>query len=386
MIMEEYKNIILSTTPNIARYSSNLIRKGLALANDINQSSIYYCEQTNQLLEEAKYLYGLEVYREALTCSEKIIKINQSCAEAWWYKARSLWKEAWTKEKPKDALKAVNRAIILKHDFIEALLTKSAILMDLGEYSEVIIIAKEVIKIKPNEYRALYNQGLAFKILGRIHEADLAFNKALKIKFDSCNVFQQIKDKIENSNLNTEKITEVIDINVKDLGVVSSSVAINSKMIACTGNLCPKDFFECIDMLTVFNFDTNEFVYFHCTGHSEQVVFSPNEQLLAQAIEDNPVRVYNAQTGKLIRTLDCNNISISQNEKGIAFSHNGEILASSDYDGHIFLWNCKNGELLKTLSTPFNTEFKKYDDIYFSLDNKTLIAKDNYGIIDSWQL
>ena len=352
------------------------------IVNEFSSEQEKLDNKTGKLLEEIKELYSLQMYYSVVTCCDKITKLNQICSEAFWYKGRALWKQFDTK----NALRAVNRAILLKYNFTEALLTKSAILIDLGKYVEAIELAEKVAEIKPDEYKAFYNKGLALKALEKTEKANLAFRQAIKINFDSCNAFEHIKNKIKTVTLTKERISKIINTFIKDLNIFSSAIAFSSKTIACTGNLCPEDFFECVEMLIIFNFDTEEFICFHCTNYSEDVTFSPDEKLLAQAVEDNPVRIYNAQTGRLIITLNSLNANISHNEKGIAFSHDGEILASSDYNGHIFLWNCKTGELVKTLSTLFNTKFKKYDYTYFSSDNKTLIAKDNYGIIDSWQL
>ncbi|WP_319421583.1 tetratricopeptide repeat protein [Pleurocapsa sp. FMAR1] len=485
--MEKNKNIILSTSPNIAKYSSNLIKRGFALANDINQYSNYYCEQINQLLEEAEYLYGLEVYRGVLTCSEKMIEINKSCAEAWWYKARSLWKTVdW-----EEALIAVNKSIALKPNFTQALLTKSAILMNLCKYDEAIKETEEVIKIKPDEYRAWYNKGLIYIKSGKEQKANFAFNQALKIKFNSykfqknvnynCSslfelnkikkykdnkgiiedrlinydflatfdttcvsrqsdsmfwkdiksvqidsnqnitierndgitqtwnlkkqkllhsyskkiykaykekIISKLKNKTKLLNIETEHLIKVIED--EDLTFFSLSVAPNSRIIAFVGNLCPNDFYECVDILLVFNLSTGKFIYSRCTPYSEDVAFSPDEKLLAQAVEDKPAHIWNAQTGELIRTLDYSSeypdTIVSENEKGLAFSHDGTILATSDISGNIFLWNINTGKLIQTLSIASSQKFKRYNSISFSQDSKTIVAGDDNGYINVWQL
>jgi len=144
--MKEEKNIVRSVNYGTKKYSSNSIERGLLLAESIKKYSNYY-KQINELLEEAKALYNLKPYHGVLTCSEKVIKINESCAEAYWYKSRALWKMFDSE----DALTTINKAICLKHNFAEALLTKSAILIDLDKYSEAIKAAEEVINIKPDE-------------------------------------------------------------------------------------------------------------------------------------------------------------------------------------------------------------------------------------------
>lgn len=212
----------------------------------------------------------------------------------------------------------------------------------------------------------------------------------MKINFDSHNIFNIIKSKIEISDLNTDEIIQILGDSIENSSIFSSSIAVNSQVIACTGSFCPEDFFESIEMLIMFNFNTEKMICFHCTHYSENVLFSPDEKLLVQAVEDNPVRIYNAQTGELIRTLDHQlyypDILGGQDEKCIAFNHDGNILATSDYHGRIFLWNLETGKLLQILSAFSSKKYKRYDSIYFAIDDTTLVAIDNYGHMDRWEI
>ena len=340
------ENIILSPNLKTTKYSSDLIKRGTVLANKINKYSSFHNTEIKQLLKQAKelleearslkdyhfYSPRSQKYSEILTCSEKIIEIEENCAEAWWYKSMALGHnfvglQGHNFEDLQDALKAVNLAISLKHNFVEALLTKSTILVHLKKYDMAFKTAEEAIDINPDKFKTWCNKGFILKnLLNRIEEADLAFSQAFKIKFRNSNIFYQIKQAIKSPNFCVEEITRIINSSFEDANILSSSIATNSKLIACAGifghdsdyidDWGAGDFYDSIDMLTVFNFDTEKFIFFHCTGYSEDVVFSPDEKLLAQALEDDPVRIYNAQTGELIRTLTHNYSSEYPHYKG----------------------------------------------------------------------
>ena len=243
------ENIILSPNLKTTKYSSDLIKRGTVLANKINKYSSFHnteikqlLKQAKELLEESKLLVGSsydslfrnQKYIEILACSKKAIEIEENCAEAWWYKS---WALHHNYENLQDALKAVNQAISLKHNFVEALLTKSTILVHLNEYDMALKTAEEAIDINPDEFKTWYNKGFILKnLLNRIEEADLAFSQAIEIKFRNSNIFYKIKQAIKSPNFCVEEISEIINSGFnKYVNIISSSIATNSKLIACTG-------------------------------------------------------------------------------------------------------------------------------------------------------
>jgi WD40 repeat protein len=81
------------------------------------------------------------------------------------------------------------------------------------------------------------------------------------------------------------------------------------------------------------------------TGGVMSVAFSPDGKTLASGGEDQTVRMWDVQTGELLRTLQGHVNTVWS----IAFSPIGKILASGSYDGTIKLWDVHAGTNLKTL-------------------------------------
>ncbi|MCC5640422.1 WD40 repeat domain-containing protein [Nostoc sp. CHAB 5844] len=104
-----------------------------------------------------------------------------------------------------------------------------------------------------------------------------------------------------------------------------------------------------------------------------RVAYSPNPVGIILASAGANVKLWNPNTGKLLRTLSVPALSVG-------FSPDGHILASGSYDGSLNLWDVQTGKLIRTL---------KHSDpvigVVFSPDGQTLLSNLDLGsIIRLW--
>ncbi len=84
-------------------------------------------------------------------------------------------------------------------------------------------------------------------------------------------------------------------------------------------------------------------------GHSSLILaidFSPDGTLLASGSNDNTVKIWDAASRELIRTIEAHTAPV----RGVAFSPDGKTLATGDENGDIKFWNPQTGVLQKTLT------------------------------------
>ena len=114
------------------------------------------------------------------------------------------------------------------------------------------------------------------------------------------------------------------------------------------------------------------------TGPVQDVAFSPDGATLASASYDNTVKLWNLQTGALLRMLEGH----SHYVYSVAFSPDGATLASASYDNTVKLWNLQTGALLRTLEGHSHHVYS----VSFSPDRATLVSASEDRTVKLWRV
>ena len=108
------------------------------------------------------------------------------------------------------------------------------------------------------------------------------------------------------------------------------------------------------------------------------VAYSPTGGLVASAHEDKSVRIRDAATGAVVRTLNGHEDVVSQ----IAWSRDGKMIATASYDKTVKLWNAADGKPIRTLTGHTNWVFS----VAFSPDGKQLASSGYDKTIRVWNV
>ncbi|MEM7585235.1 MAG: caspase family protein [Acidobacteriota bacterium] len=121
-------------------------------------------------------------------------------------------------------------------------------------------------------------------------------------------------------------------------------------------------------------------------GHTEgvnSVAFSPNGRLLASGSGSvprgpNTVKLWEVATGNLLRTLEGHRGFV----KSVAFSPNGRLLASGGVEGTVKLWEVATGKLLRTLEGHGGS----VKSVAFSPEGHSLASASDDSTVMLWDL
>ena len=97
------------------------------------------------------------------------------------------------------------------------------------------------------------------------------------------------------------------------------------------------------------------------------VAFDPQGATLGSGSADKTVKLWEARSGQLLRTLEGHQGAVPS----VAFDAQGGTLASGSWDNTVKLWEARSGQLLRTLEGHTGG----VDIVTFSLDFDVLLAK-----------
>lgn len=153
--------------------------------------------------------------------------------------------------------------------------------------------------------------------------------------------------------------------------VLDVAVSLDGSRLASTPNRYQVDLWD-LEKLQVISKTHTSF-----TGAVSELVFSPDRLTLATGHYDGKIRLWDFNSGTLLRSMDGEGIVSS-----LAFSPDGTVLASGNGEQNepVLLWSTATGELLREL----RGHSLAVDHLLFSPDGQILVSGSYDGTIFLW--
>ena len=117
-------------------------------------------------------------------------------------------------------------------------------------------------------------------------------------------------------------------------------------------------------------------------AHSERclsVTFSKDGQMLGSAGNDNTVRLWNPQNGRLLRMLEAHDVLMVC---GVAFAPDGKRVACGGSDGRARLWDVAKSEIIRA----FPRQESTVQSVAFAPDGSLLACGGANGVVNLWRI
>jgi WD40 repeat protein len=136
--------------------------------------------------------------------------------------------------------------------------------------------------------------------------------------------------------------------------------------------------------ISIYQVDTlDEKLYFETDARVNSVIFSPDGKTLVTGLDDNKVKIWSADDGTLLNTLQGH---IDENAKedaeepeitSVALSTDGNLLAAGSTDGTISLWQVSDNSLVNTL----DNHNLAVSSVFFSPDGRAFFSASRDGTV-----
>ena len=127
-----------------------------------------------------------------------------------------------------------------------------------------------------------------------------------------------------------------------------------------------------------WNYDVNDIGYYTAFQSCD---LSPEGKRIVTGGKDNQIRMLNAADGKLIYLIDAHR-GHSKWVNTVRFSGDGKLFASASDDQLVKVWETETGKLLYT----FRGHTHNIHGLVFSTDNKTIFTSSADGTIKKWSM
>lgn len=131
----------------------------------------------------------------------------------------------------------------------------------------------------------------------------------------------------------------------------------------------------------IWSFQEGRLTLLNTLAHGSEVrfaAFSPDGKLIATAGKDRTIKLWHANTGALLRTLEGHTDLV----RSVAFSHDGTRIATASYDGQAGLWDVQSGKRIRFLKDGGAI----MNDVAFSADDRLIATASDDNLARLWQV